>query len=98
MDSYLQVNVTQSYTFQIVAKNVGVTMKIDSHAVLNMPLQAEGKSTARVVLQKEYIHLIQVEVQSISNLTKSVALQWKTSDTAEFKEFTESFYSYNGTL
>ncbi len=96
MDGYLQVNETQHYTFQLVTKNVGASAKINGHKILDMPPQADGISTVRVVLQKEYIHRVLVEVQSFSNLPKSIALNWKISDDAEFKEFTESFYSYNG--
>lgn len=96
MDGYLQVNVTQHYTFQLVTKNIGASFKINGHKVLDLPAQEDGKSTIRVVLQKEYIHRVLVEVQSFSNLSKSIALHWKISDNSEFKEFTESFYSYNG--
>ncbi len=98
MDGYLQVNSTQHYIFHLAVQNIGASFKINGHKVLDLPSQAEGKSTIRLVLQKEYIHRVLVEVQSFSNASKAIALYWKRSDDNEFKELTEFFYSYNGLI
>lgn len=94
MEGYLQLDRTQHYTFQLLSQNIGVSLKIDGRSILEYTPQAEGKSTARVVLQHAYIHSVSIEIQSFSNSTKSLAMFWKTNDDEEFQEFTNLFFNF----
>ncbi len=94
-DSYLQVNVTQHYFFKFEAANVALTFKINGAKILSFPSNPAGQSTAKVVLQKEYIHHLVVELSGYTSAAKTATMSWKREADANFVEFTDSFYSFN---